>query len=204
MANAFPLQWPHGWPRTPVSKRTRSKYKVGFVLALEQLRNSLRLLGAHTSTIIVSTNVPLRRDGQPYADETRFDDPGVAVYWSTSTHSGQMIACDRWTLVHENIHAIGMAVDALRAIERAGASQILERAFSAFGALPASQDAPVKRPWWDVLMFPKELLGALTMPVVEARYRELAPKAHPDRVGSEAAMVELNQARAEAKAHYAH
>lgn len=61
-AQAFPLCWPEGWPRTPLARRTHSPYKV---------------------------------------------------------------TPDR---------AIGLAVDGLRAIERAGASQILHRAYSAFGA----------------------------------------------------------------------
>lgn len=201
-SRAFPLQWPEGWPRTPGHKRGRSHYKVTPDRALNELMRGLKLLGALRGSVVVSTNVPLRNDGLPYANTRRPDDTGVAVYWSTRTHGERVVACDRWTDVHENIRAIGLAIDGLRAIERAGASQILERAFTAFGALPASSAAPVARPWWEVLGFTQEMLGALSVGVVDARYRELAAKAHPDRGGTQEAIVELNNARDAARRHY--
>jgi hypothetical protein len=40
------------------------------------------------------------------------------------------------------------------------------------------------------------------MSMVEARYRELAAKRHPDRTGNGDAMVELNAARDQAREHY--
>jgi hypothetical protein len=107
-------------------------------------------------------------------------------------------------MVHENIHAIGLAVDGLRAIERAGASQILERAFSAFGALPASDHAAPIRAWWDVFEIPEGLAMLLSIPMLEARYRELASKRHPDKTGDESAMVELNRAREQARTALGH
>lgn len=112
------------------------------------------------------------------------------------------MACDRWLEVHENIRAIGLAVEGLRAIDRAGASQILERAYTAFGALPAAESAPILRPWWEVLGFPENALGALSLAVVDARYREIAAKVHPDKTGDDVALRELNAAREAARAHY--
>lgn len=204
MSRAFPLQWPEGWPRTPVSRRHRNyAYKVTPDRALSDLIDSLRKLGIVRGSVVVSTNVPTRRDGLPYADARVPEDSGVAVYWASNAHGERVIACDRWQLVHENIRAIGLAVDGLRMIDRAGASQILQRAFSAFGALPASPEAaPRARPWWDVLELPESAINAFSIPVVVARYRELAAKAHPDKGGSEAAMVELNAALEQARAHY--
>jgi hypothetical protein len=164
--------------------------------------HSLQLLGADKRTIIVSSNVPVRNDGLPYSTYRAPEDPGVAVYWSTKALGERVIACDRWDGVHANIRAIGLAVDGLRAMDRAGATQILERAFSAFAALPAASAAPVMRPWWEVLGFPQELIGALSLGVIDARFRELAAKAHPDRGGSAEAMIELNAAREQARAHF--
>jgi hypothetical protein len=89
-------------------------------------------------------------------------------------------------------------------MDRAGATQILERAFSAFGALPPAQAVPVSRPWWEVLGFPEALVGSLSVPVVRARYRELAEKLHPDKLGtgSQEGFVELGAAFSAALAHY--
>jgi hypothetical protein len=201
-ARAFPLQWPSGWARTPTGARRRAKYKVTPDRATSELIHSLGLLGVARGSLVLSTNIPLRNDGLPYANARPPEDPGVAVYWTTKAHGERVIACDRWLEVHENIRAIGLAVEGLRQIERAGASQILERAFTAFGELPPAPDAPKLRPWWEVLNFPESLLGALSVPVVEARYRELATQAHPDHGGSTAAFAELSQARDAARKHY--
>lgn len=203
MAESFPLQWPEGWARTLPHRRSRARYKLTPDAATGRLIAELRRLGASKSSIVISSNVPLRRDGLPYSNGRAPDDPGVSCYWSTNAFKDRVIACDKWDRVHDNIHAIGLAIEGLRAIERAGATQILERAFSAFGALPASSEAPIVRPWWDVLGIPESAIGVLSIAMVDARYRELAAKAHPDRGGSDAAMAELNAAREQAKGHYA-
>lgn len=183
-ARAFPLQWPDGWARTASLARRRAPYKVTPQKATDELLWSLQRLGADRRTVVLSTNVPVRRDGLPYANASAPDDPGVAVFWHDPKLGERVIACDKWREVHDNVRAIGLALEGLRAMERAGATQILERAFSAFGALPAASAVPVKRPWWEVLEFPEALLGHLTMPVVEARYRELAAKVHLIRNGA--------------------
>lgn len=202
MAEAYPLAWPEGWARTAAHRRRRAPYKLNPEAATQHLVAELGRLGAIKTTVVISTNMPIRRDGLPYANVRAPEDPGVAVYWSTQAFKDRAIGCDKWDKLHDNIHAIGLAIAALRAIDRAGASQILERAFSAFGALPASSAAPIVRPWWEVFGFTQAIIGALSMPMVEARYRELASRNHPDRGGSAEAMTELNAAREQAKAHY--
>jgi hypothetical protein len=202
LTEAFPLQWPEGWARTVPHKRARARYKLTPESALKHLLDELRRLGAFSSAIVVSTNVPLRRDGLPYAGVRPPEDPGVAVYWSTRAFKDRVIACDKWDRVHDNIHAIGLAIEGLRAMERAGATQILDRAFAAFGALPPSSQAEVIRPFWEVFEIPQTTLAVLSLAMVEARYRELAAKAHPDKGGSDAAMAELNRAREDARRHY--
>jgi hypothetical protein len=201
MANAYPLQWPEGWPRTQY--RRSSAYKISIDKAVDELMQSLTKLGAQKGSMVLSSNVPPRNAlGTPRNDGQTVNDPGVAVYWTTKAHGERVMACDRWSSVRENVRAIGLAVDGLRSIERAGATQILDRAYSAFGALPAAANVPVERPWWEVLALPKEALQFATLAMVEAQYRELATKAHPDRGGSDAAMAGLNRAREQARAHF--
>ncbi len=49
-----------------------------------------------------------------------------------------VLACDLFNEVRLNMHAIGLTVEAMRQIERCGASSMLERAFRGFmAALPA-------------------------------------------------------------------
>jgi hypothetical protein len=171
--------------------------------AVASLMNELKLLGAVRGSVVLSSNVPPRNAlGTPRNDGFNVSDPGVAVWWVDRKHGERVIACDKWNSVRENVRALGLAVAGLRAIDRAGASQILDRAFTAFGALPPSSEAKPTRQWWEVFGFPQDATKWLTLAVLEARYRELASKAHPDRGGSDAEMVELNNARAQARAHF--
>lgn len=201
-AQAFPLQWPEGWKRTLPHLRRRSAWKVSDSQMADELVGELRRF--ETQGAIISSNVPRNtRDGSIKVSVSGLlDDPGVAVYYSTSKWKDRVIACDRWVSAFHNMYAIARTIESLRAIERAGASQILDQAFTAFGALPAASNVPPVRPWWEVLGLPKEALSFATLVMVEAQYRDLASKAHPDRGGSDAAMAELNRAREEAKRHF--
>ena len=184
-AQAYPLHWPAGWPR--VTRRASAAFGLSFAAARDHLFDELRRMGARY--IVLSTNVELRRDGLPYANFREPDDVGVAVYFEW--HGKQMtFACDRWSKVKDNVRAIGKTIEALRGIERWGASDMMERAFSAFEALPApGTTAPIT--CWDVLGVPQGSDNA----TINAAYRAKARAAHPDAGGTEAEMAALNAAR---------
>lgn len=187
MAERYPLHWPHGWRRT--KRRQNASYRVSFARARDELVRHLGLMGARH--VVLSTNVPLRLDGLPYANMAEPEDPGVAVYWTTKSGQPQVMACDRWAKVKDNVRAVGLAIEALRQLERTGASEILERAFQGFAALPSEAG---RRTWREVLGI-RDVVDRL---FVQDRYRALARKRHPDAGGSPEEMVELNRARDEA------
>jgi len=138
---------------------------------------------------VISTDIPLRRDGYPYANQKQPDDTGVAVYFQL--RAKQMVfACDRWDRVRDNMRAIAKTIEALRGIERWGASDMMERAFSAFEMLPAPD-------WRLDLMFPPSAKPSLDE--IEARYRELAKRHHPDVGGDEEKFKALTAAREAAR-----
>lgn len=180
MTQAYPLVWPAGWPRT--KSRQRSKFDVTFIRAREELVWEVGRMGGRY--VVISTNLPLRRDGLPLANQPQPADPGVAVYFER--RGKQMtFACDRWDRVHDNMRAIQKTIEALRGIERWGASEMMERAFTAFTALP-----PPRSPW-DILGVPP---GA-SADVITRAFRAKAATAHPDAGGSHSAMADLNAAR---------
>jgi hypothetical protein len=183
---AYPLCWPDGWPRKESYQRMSSRYEVDFATARDHLANELRL--ARARDVVVSTNVPTRRDGLPYANMPQPVDPGVAVYWTAIGKGGKteprVIACDVWRTVRENLRAVGLAVEAIRSLERTGATEILERAYAGFARLPASSDH------WAVL----GLLRGTPRDAIDARYRSLARAHHPDRGGDPAVMAAINAA----------
>jgi len=189
MAERYPLTWPEGWKRTSPGLRKASPYKVSETAARDELLHSLKLLGARN--VVLSTNIRLRLDGLPLANQRAPEDPGVAVYW-TRYGKDEVIACDTWKTIRENYRAIGLAVDALRQLERCGASEILARAFTGLAALPAPQ-ASKARTWRDVMGF-----HPFTKPSrdeIEARFRELVKDAHPDNGGTNEAFIELVEAK---------
>jgi hypothetical protein len=191
--DAHPLCWPIGWTRTERSRRKNSRYEVSFANARDDLLHSLRLLGA--TEAVISSNVPTRQDGLPYSDYSEPTDSGIAVYW-VQKDKPQVMACDCWRTVRENVRAVGLALEAMRALERSGASQIFERAFIGFAALPAS----TKRPWRVVLEIDGQVPWKNGGPkdYIDYQYRALAKLRHPDRGGSHEAMAELNAAKTEA------
>lgn len=188
MAEAYPLYWPEGWKRS--SYRQRSKFKTGFGAARNLVFAELARMGA--TKIILSTSIPLRNDGLPRAN-MRPDggDTGVAVYFQRK-NKPMVFACDKYDRSEDNIYAIAKTIDAMRGIERWGASDMMERAFSGFKALAAD----LGREWWDVL----EVNRQCSREVIEANFRRLLRDRHPDAGGSHEAMTELNIARDKALA----
>lgn len=198
MAEKFPLEWPVGQPRTSEWRRTKSKYRITREKATRELLASVKLLGTLRGSVVLSSNVQYRRDGLPYANSPEPSDPGVALYWTDGDMQPRVIACDTHKKVHENVRAIGLAIDGLRMIKRSGATQIIERAFSGFAALPASTERK-KRTWREVLGFSLIADRGWLRAQLADRYRSLARGAHPDTGGSHEAFVELNTAYEEAK-----
>jgi hypothetical protein len=188
--DSYPLCWPSGWKRE--SYRKKSKFTTTFERARVQLFKELKLLGVGDWNVVLSTNLPLRRDGMPYANLANPQDPGVAVYFRYKDKP-MAFACDQYQKVHENLYAISKTIEAIRGIERWGASDMMERTFTGFAALPPPQ-AKVKRQWWQVL----GVSDRATADEARAAWRALAFKNHPDRGGSDAAMSEINRAYEEA------
>lgn len=188
MIESYPLRWPAGKPRA--ANPTYSQFgdrSIG--TASDVLGNEVRRLDGRD--MIISSNLRLRQDGLPYANQAQPQDRGVAVYF---TYKGRQMcfACDRWDKIQDNIYAIALTVEALRGIGRWGSGDMVEQAFTGFAALPDPMDpykivgVPVGSPWQDITR----------------AYREKAKMRHVDAGGSHSAMVELNEAYAKLKEKY--
>lgn len=188
---AFPLSWPVARPRTEPHRRTWSKFKTTFGKARDRCFAEIRTLGGRQP--VISTNLPLRQDGIPYANQPQPKDSGVAVYF---TYKGKQMcfACDRWAKVEDNMHAISLTIGALRGVARWGTGDMMEAAFTGFAALPAPGQTTA-RGWPDIL----ELSHDATLEKAKENYRRLSMIRHPDRGGSEDAMSELNWAWSQAQ-----
>jgi hypothetical protein len=187
----YPLKWPEGWPRAksrkPALFRARDRTSPGgvtYAAGEKRIFDELARMGIDArrgDAVIVSSNV--LRDRAP-------DDPGVAAYFQKAGGAMRVIAIDIYLRPADNAAAIAATLDALRAIERHGGAQIMERAFTGFDALPPPRD------WRRVLGL---VNGKPSLDDVEVAYRALARRAHPDAGGTTSAFQELNEAREAAR-----
>lgn len=186
MTQRYPLAWPAGWPRHRGGRRS-APFKVPPAQARGEMFAELQRLGA--KDIVLSSDQPLNRDGSVSLIRRAMSDPGVAVYFKRKGRD-VVLACDKYDQLHDNMRAIGKTAEAMRGIERWGASEMLDRAFTGFEALPAP-DA-----WWTIL----GVTQTATPAAIDAAFRKLARDAHPDQNGGvDGGMARLTAARDEGK-----
>lgn len=185
----YPLHYPIGWSRTKFRQRSQfdPKGTRTFAQARDELLRQLKLLGA--TKIILSTNIPLRQDGLPYAKFRQPDDPGVAVYFHLN-QKPRALACDAWDKVIDNIWAIAKDIDAQRGRLRWQVITV-EQMFPVY-ALP---DAERSKPWWEVLGVSQDAAWE----EVKAAYRKLAKEFHPDIGGDRQRWDTVQQAYEQAE-----
>lgn len=192
MTFAYPLKWPDGWKRTPEGKRKNSAaFLVTPDRAVNELFETLVKLGA--KSIVMSSHLQVGARGQLLLGNARqkLPDPGVAVYFGRGEKQF-VLAQDAFDTALGNCRSIGIALEALRTLERHGGAHLAERAFGGFAALP-----PPEKPfdWKEEL----QLVGLKAPPLIElaaaeASYKALAKSAHPDAGGSPERMARLNRA----------
>lgn len=189
----YPLYWPLQYPRCTV--RRNALFKVDFASARTSLVHELEKL--HARDVLISTNIPIRRDGLPMVPDREPEDTGVAVYFTRLVGGKERpfaLACDQFTKVRWNLRAIQATLEALRTIERNGATSMMEQAFSGFAQLPAHAE---EEPWRTVLGIS---LGPCTLEKVKKRYLELAQEHHTGAGGGDHdRMVAINGAYERAK-----
>jgi DnaJ domain len=182
-----------GWKRT--QSPDYSKFKPGSVYseALETI-HQLELLGA--TDVTISSNMQYRADGMPHARQSYIRDTGVAVYFKLNG-SDQCIPCDKWATIEDNLRAVWKTIEALRGIERWGAKEMVNAAFRGFKALPETiiMGEHTARAWWEVL----QVSQTADWDVVDAAYKRLLHKVHPDKGGSDFAFQEVQSAYRQAK-----
>lgn len=182
-ATAFPLTWPPQFPRK--QSRENGQFKSTLSSALKNVQESLRKFAADSGKkldgLVISSNVTLGVHNPV--------DPGVAV-WFTWDNMQVCIPVDRYAKVESNLQAIHHIIEARRVELRHGTLALVRASFTGFKALPA----PAGSSWREVLAF--GAAAVVTAADVEARFKQLASKAHPDKEGgSTEAMAKLNLAR---------
>jgi hypothetical protein len=197
-ADAYPLAWPIGWPRTKSPSRAAFRatdVRGHRLLTIGEGRDRLvRQLGLLCAVSpVISTNAPTRNDGMVRADANNPKDPGAAVYFRLPDTRGNMqphvLACDRWDRLADNLAALAAHIEALRGIDRWGVGS-MEQAFAGYKAL---YPVGARKPWWEVLAFAQQPHPEQAE-MVKQRFRDLMKRHHPDRGGNGGQAAEITEA----------
>lgn len=187
---AYPLSWPIGWPRNKF--RTHSRFgsfnrPPSVARARDVVILELQRMGVPDYSIVISTNIQLRRDGLPYSNQKEPEDTGSAVYWRDGDKR-LVLACDKYNTVGDNLYAIGKTIEATRAITRWG-SVTAEQAFAGYARLNEKTGPS----WREVLGM--EQFDSPSEKEILAAYRQRARETHPDHGGNSEAFAAVVAAK---------
>lgn len=186
MIEAYPLTWPIGYKRTPPSEQTNALFKTSFASARDGVIKELEQMNA--TEIIISSNVPVKRDGLPFAvpygqSSKITDDAGIAVYFTLNKEQ-TVLCCDAYIHLDDNMQAIHKTLQALRGIERWKVSEMMKRMFTGFKALPEQTTGEA---WYKVL----GVKANATLQEIKNAYYTLATRFHPDKCSGDSSKFTL-------------
>ncbi|MFB6113614.1 MAG: DnaJ domain-containing protein [Halodesulfurarchaeum sp.] len=184
------IEWPAGIDRTP--QDDREKYPHGFEVsrreAIEHILEQLRKMDATDKQIDTAADHQSRNPNLPYS-EAKTDDPGIVVRYKLDG-TPHIVAMDKWTRLRDNARAVGLTLEAKRALTRYGVESI-ESEFSTHRLPPGDDDAMVSGPP------PHEILEVdpdASDEVIEAAARQKKREHHPDAGGDEQAFKRVVEA----------
>jgi hypothetical protein len=200
------------WPGTLRGSRSHSQFKATYSQTVELLERELAHLQAHSVALQLAVRPrEIRADGQMRAD-ARPEHPGVVLRF-TGKHGHVTMPCDKYAHWHENLRALALSLEALRAVDRYGVTTRGEQ-YKGWKALPgAIEMGPATMTVEEaaaVLVDAAAAAGRLfsrDSQIKEAAmyrdaYRMAAKKLHPDTGGNRAAWDRLQAAAAALNQHH--
>ena len=172
-------------PQTPASARRRSQFKAHYDDTVYLLLRETEMLGAdHLVLQVDLSERDVRTDGMPRANARYGTNPGVVVSFD-SKHGPLRYATDVFDRWRDNLRAIALALEALRAVDRYGVSKRGEQ-YRGWSALTAGQGASLFTTRAEAETWLRKGAaenGIDTWPHWEALYKALAKRMHPDAAG---------------------
>lgn len=148
----------------------------------------------------------IRQDGWPRADANP-SSPRVVISLLDSTHGPLRYPCDTFTRFEDNVRAVGLALEALRTVDRYGVTRRGEQ-YAGWKALPATTGPTMTAEAAAALLVRlAESTGSATevlSSVDQARsmIRAAAKRTHPDVGGTAELIRQVLAARAVLSAHH--
>lgn len=194
----LPPIWPFG-DRTRYPERSR--FRAGRAETLRLLEHELGELGVATwsKPIILEAGYregDIRQDGLPRAD-AKLRDQAVILSFETR-HGPLRYGTDRFTAFDDNLRAIALSLQALRAVDRYGVTHKGEQ-YRGWLALPPGPATAMTREE-AIAFLEREGGNPLTSHGVTelwagAAYRRIAKRAHPDAGGDPELWTRLERAK---------
>lgn len=183
------------WPGTHAASRTSSKFKASYADTLALLDRELRQLSARSVVLQLAMSAEdIRLDGRPRANSRASSHPGVILSFD-SKFGPLSYPCDTYTSWEDNLRAIALALQALRAVKRYGVGQSGEQ-YRGWSALPPGRTV---EPKMDKMAAINLLQSYHTVTIdnaeeCKAGYRAAVKATHPDRGGDPEAFKRVQEA----------
>jgi hypothetical protein len=193
------------WPHQNTPRRINGPFKIAYLNALKHLETELKHVGA--KQIVIATGHrkdEIRQDGWPRSTAKDPTHPGVIVFFD-SKHGPLSFDCDTYRDWRDNLRAIGLTLENLRAVERYGATKRGEQ-YKGFAALPAP-DAQAPEPRRAAALVLLKAAGCnlteenveyvLSVPsACKSAYNQAVRQTHPDHGGTTEAFQSVRDAYA--------
>lgn len=193
------------WPGEQTKSRQAGAFTAKYAQTLDLLEYELAKLHAKEITIqAFFTHAQLRNDGWPFS---KAEPSGPGLILSFRTKDGALsFPCDRYTNFDDNLRAIALSLQALRAVDRYGVTRRAEQ-YSGWKRIEAAPLAGFANKE-DAAAFIADQggykgLDGIPMIVLNVRgartdfYRQAARRLHPDSpTGNQELFVKLQQALA--------
>lgn len=183
-------------PETPSWNRQRSKFKTGYSSVLNLLEREISFLGARDYTLEIDVRpMDLRLDGGLRAN-ARPQGPRVVVSFK-SRHGPMRWPCDTFQSYVDNLYAIALTLEKLRAIDRYGVTMKGEQ-YRGFTAIAATSSLTTRvEAAWTILQRESEMQVVLPRDRagLNVLYTAAAKRAHPDAGGTDERMAAVNRSR---------
>lgn len=169
------------WPEPETRSRKRSPFSATYSETKALLCREVHHLGATSAVLqLAVTEADLRLDGDLRAS-ARPTHPGVIVSFE-SRHGSLRYACDTYLSWQDNVRAIALTLEKLRAVDRYGAAKGGEQ-YRGWKSLPSGNDAPSAERGWSIIR-------------QHGGVRDALKATHPDHGGDPAEFADVQAARA--------
>lgn len=192
------------WPGTPTKSRQSAPFRARWSDTTGLLTRELRHLQARNVVLQLDYEErDLRLDGMPRAN-ARMGHPGVVLSFD-SKHGALRYPCDTYTDWRDNVRAIALALEKLRAVDRYGVTRRAEQ-YAGWKALPATTAPAMSTEqaaaWIAGLTGRHPRLILDDAPTAREAVRRAAARMHPDAGGKAADFARVQEAKRVLAAHH--